>query len=65
MTFVIVLNIVLIAAVFSAIVGMLAMAIRTSVTSPVVTSEHKSRAHAYGHRPVRARPYRSYKGLNA
>lgn len=65
MTFVIVLNIVLIAAVFSAIVGMLAMAIRTSSSSQVATSAPKSRAHAYGHRPVRARGYRAYEGLNA
>jgi hypothetical protein len=65
MTFVIVLNVVLIAAVFSAIVGMLATAIRSSSTSQPTTSGHKSRVHAYGHRPVRARGYRPYEGLNA
>ena len=65
MTFVIVVNIILIAAVFSAIVGMLAMAIRTSSNSQPASSGHKSRAHAYGHRPARARGYRSYEGLNA
>jgi hypothetical protein len=65
MTFVIVLNIVLIAAVFSAIVGMLATAIRTSSNSQPATSGRKSRAHAHGHRPIRARGYGSYEGLNA
>ena len=65
MTFVIVLNIVLIAAVFSAIVGMLAMAIRTSLTSQPATADRKSKANVHGHRPVRARGYGSYESLNA
>jgi hypothetical protein len=62
MTFIVIANVVLITAVAVGIVGMLAAAVHTS------RPQAKARPavqHAPRQRPVRARAYRSYEGLNA